>query len=246
MNTNLRFLLDKDIGNNNTANNVKALNRRPQVCINRYPETQTVFKELPVVPGRKSYSDSVKNRSSNRDVFIFTDSIAKGIRMHEFNRYVTNGNAKLLSFPGASSHQLLHYIDVHLDEEIPKAVILHIGVNDVLNDHSQSNIDNFIKNISKMVDKCRSVGVTNIFVSVLVYTTKVSVPVLERIHESLVAHCENRNCVYIDNRNIHGMHLFKDGLHLMNSGKDILANNFIFNLNNNFHVNRDFLNVNDY
>ena len=34
------------------------------------------------------------------------------------------------------------------------------------------------------------------------------------------------------NRNIFGLHLYKDNLHFLESGKKKLANNFIFNLNN--------------
>ena len=33
--------------------------------------------------------------------------------------------------------------------------------------------------------------------------------------------------IYIDNQNIHEVYLWKDGLHLLESGEIILANNFI-------------------
>ena len=36
---------------------------------------------------------------------------------------------------------------------------------------------------------------------------------------------------YVDNRNIRGKHFYKDGLHLMEEGKIILARNLIFCLN---------------
>ena len=52
------------------------------------------------------------------------------------------------------------------------------------------------------------------------------------VHEQLVSLCKRLEIIYIDNRNIREIHLFKDGLHLLDSGKRILANNFIFNLNN--------------
>ena len=54
----------------------------------------------------------------------------------------------------------------------------------------------------------------------------------EEIQEQLVSLCEKINIIYIDNRNILGVHSFKDGIHLLESGKQILAKNFIFNLNN--------------
>ena len=132
-------------------------------------------------------------------------------------------------FPGATSAQLLHYLDVNLDNTTD-TVILHIGINDLLQDMANNN--NFMKNIEKMVQKCRSFGVKRVFLSGITITTRISCQQLEEIHEQLVSLCEKINIIYIDNRNIFGVHLFKDGLHLLESGKQILAKNFIFNLNN--------------
>ena len=43
--------------------------------------------------------------------------------------------------------------------------------------------------------------------------------------------CEENCLHYINNNNITIRHLFKDGLHLLESGKCTLANNFIDSLN---------------
>ena len=94
-----------------------------------------------------------------------------------------------------------------------------------------------------MREKCQNAGVKAIFISDLVFTTRVNLPTLEKIHETLASYCsEITNCVYIDNRNIRGIHLYKDGLHLLQLGKDILANNFIFYLNKflNTHTHTQF------
>ena len=48
----------------------------------------------------------------------------------------------------------------------------------------------------------------------------------------MVSLCSKLNLQYIDNRNINASQLFKDRLHLVESGKANLANNFISNLNN--------------
>ena len=77
-------------------------------------------------------------------------------------------------------------------------------------------------------------GVRNIFVSGLVYTTKISLPILERVHSLISNYCRENACFYIDNRNIRGFCLYKDGLHLLEVRKKILANNFIVNLNTFF------------
>ena len=86
-------------------------------------------------------------------------------------------------------------------------------------------------NIDKIVEKCKRVGVRNIFVSGLVYTARVSLPILERVDSLISNYCRENACFYIDSRNIRGSCLDKDGLHLLEIGKKILANNFIVNLN---------------
>ena len=50
------------------------------------------------------------------------------------------GKAKLQCFPGATSNQLLHYLDVNLQDNNTESVILHVGVNDVLQDCTETNI----------------------------------------------------------------------------------------------------------
>ena len=68
----------------------------------------------------------------------------------------------------------------------------------------------------------------------LLYTTRVSLPMLERVHILISNYCRENVCFYIDNRNIRGFCLYNDGFHLLESGKKILDNNFITNLNNFF------------
>ena len=111
-------------------------------------------------------------------------------------------------FPGATSAQLLHYLDVNLDHTTD-TVILHIGINDLLQDMANNNnnltdnsIKNFMKNIEQMVQKCRSFGVKRVFLSGITITTRISCQQLEEIHEQLVSLCEKVNIIYIDNRNI--------------------------------------------
>ena len=71
---------------------------------------------------------------------------------------------------------MLHYIDIHVEDKSIDTVLLHVGVNYVLNDNSKSNVDNLMSNIHKIVGKCKRVGLRNSFVSGLVYTTRVTLP----------------------------------------------------------------------
>ena len=53
-------------------------------------------------------------------------------------------------------------------------------------------------------------------------------------HDKLIKSPLNENIDNIDNRNIRGVHLCQDNLHLLQSGKNVLCNNFISYLNSNF------------
>ena len=52
---------------------------------------------------------------------------------------------------------------------------------------------------------------------------------LEDAHLKLVNVCKEMQVYFIDNRNITGFYLFRDGLYLLESGKKLLANNFVRN-----------------
>ena len=43
----------------------------------------------------------------------------------------------MLNFLRSSSKQILHYIDIHLEDKSIDTVLLHVGVNDLLNDKSK-------------------------------------------------------------------------------------------------------------
>ena len=133
----------------------------------------------------------------------------------------------MVSFSGGTSKEILHYLDLHLTNSSADAVILHVGVNDLLEDNSQSKIENLGKNLRSMVEKCHTYGIKNVFISGLVYTTIIVLPVLEKTHEMIVHLCNKLGICYVDNRNIRRKHLWKDGLNLVEVGKVVLTNNFL-------------------
>ena len=130
------------------------------------------------------------------------------------NQQIKNGNGRIHSFPGATSHQLLHYLDVNLDK-YTDTVVIHIGINDISN--SASNINGSLSNIKEMVKKSRNFGVKYIFVSGLVYTKRIISEILEDVHLKLVNVCKEMRVYFIDNRNVTGFYLFRDGFHLLES-----------------------------
>ena len=183
-----------------------------------------------IVPGANSYSETLNNiQTNNQNIKIFTDSIPKGIRIKQMNQQITNGNARMHSFPGATSHQLLHYLDVNIEQNTD-TVVFHIGINDLL--HSVSNINGLVLNIKEMIKKCRNFGIKNIFVSGLVYTKRITTEVLKDVRLKLLGLCKEMQVYFIDNCNIPGIHLYRDGLHLLDSGKKLLSDNFVSSFNN--------------
>ena len=118
-------------------------------------------------------------------------------------------------------------MDIHLEEIQVDTVVIHIGVNDLLDYSNQSRIDSLMNNIICVVEKCRNYGVKNIFLSGIVFTTRGSLDILVQVHNMISNFCSTIGLYYIDNRNIRADCLYRDGLHLINNGKTVLANNFI-------------------
>ena len=221
----------------NEVQSPKSAKRRGQVVVNKHPENQTSFGKQNTSPGHKTYREAAKSSEATQpynekeNVLIFSDSIPGKMKMHELNREIKNGKVKHLFFPGATSEQVLQYLDVNLRMYGPKTVIIHVGINDLLNDYGDLNVNKVLKNFHAMIKKCCDFDVRNILLSGLVYCKRVKLSILEKLHLKVIELCSQNNVMYIDNRNIYGMHLYQDNLHLLHSGKRILLNNFISNLN---------------
>ena len=86
-------------------------------------------------------------------------------------------------FPGGTSEQVSQYFDVNLQMYALKTVIIHVGINDLLND---TNVENILNNFNAMIKKCRNYKVRN---TGLVYTKRVELSVLENLHLKLVELC---------------------------------------------------------
>ena len=95
----------------------------------------------------------------------------------------------MLNFPGTSSSEILHYIDVHLKQKLIDTIIVHVGVNDLLTGNSQFKINQLIENTEKITQKYVSFGVKKIYVSELVFTTRIDLPILERVHVLISNFC---------------------------------------------------------
>ena len=84
---------------------------------------------------------------------------------------------------------------------------LHMGVNDLLNNKSPSNIDDLVSNLVKIVNKYKSFGVMDLFVSGIVFNKRLPYTVFKKVNEKIVDMCKKNGIVFIDNGNISSMDL---------------------------------------
>ena len=68
---------------------------------------------------------------------------------------------------------------------------------------------------------CKEHGIKEIIISSLVVTERIDPNLLARAHASLCNMCRENGFCFVDNSNISVDNLFKDKLHLLDSGKTI-------------------------
>ena len=160
----------------------------------RIEEARTT-KQTRGVPLNKQNRPNPTIMSKVNNVVIFVDSIVNfnSILIH-FNRQIKNkinkglqsGRAQCKYFPGATSKDLLHYIDRTLEDHSFEVVIIHIGVNDIISNRSSTNFDHVLKNIKNIVRKCRSYGIENIFISGLLQATRIISHVIGKVKVKVI------------------------------------------------------------
>ena len=161
-------------------------------------------------------------------------------RKYKINKGLQSGTAPFKYFLVATSKDLLHYIDRTLEDHFFEVAIIYIGVNDINSNRNSADFDHVFKNIKNIVQECRSYGIENIFISGLLQTTRITAHVIGKVNELIKDTCKVERCFYVSNDNITHANLFKDGLNLLDNGKKILADNFVFNVNKNFLTLRTF------
>ena len=167
----------------------KNLNRRLPAVINKKPENQHNFQRVKhhAVNDRNIRHEEPRlgNRRKSKRIIMYSDSIPKGIRIREFNCYITNATARLKSFPGAASKELAHYVVPTLQEESFNLALIHIGINDILKDQSDSQCESLTRNILEISQKCKEHGIEKIIISSLIVTESINLNLLARVNASL-------------------------------------------------------------
>ena len=216
---------------------------RPQVVVNNHPEKQTVFADKKFVPGEAPYAVIIttgRKQTKKVNTIIFGDGIPKGIRHRELDQMLKNGSAQFKIFPGCNSKELYHHLYPTLENGNFGNAVIHVGTNDINNRDSSKSLQH-LENLRKIAEKCFSYGIENFFISSVVSNKRYNGYFLERVSAQIAKFCKENNYDFIDHSN--STHLYDDSLHLLESGKIILANNIINCLNTIFpqplsHPNR--------
>ena len=176
------------------------------------------------------------------NVVIFGDSLVNFNRKTKYNinSSLNNGSARFKYFPGATSKDLLHYVDTTLQDNLFKVAVIHISISDIVNNKNSLNTDHMLENIKNIALKCKRYGIQKVLISGLLTTNCLAQDVIEEVNKLIKNMCNIEGYCYVNNDNITRANLFKDGLHLLDTGKQILADNFVFNVNRNFLMSRTF------
>ena len=150
----------------------------------------------------------------------------KTLRMREFNNHLEEGIAHLKAFPGSKSQQLNHSIPILQEHEYGRAII-HVGINDLIkNPNENKDTAKIARDVINIALRCRNHNIGTVFISSIVYSTKVDYEMLCKLNNLLHEECVKNGFYFIDNSAV------TERVHMVESGKCLVANNFICHLNN--------------
>lgn len=94
----------------------------------------------------------------------------------------------------------------------------------------KKDISKIVQDVTDVALNCRNYNVSTIFISSLVYCENIDHEILCKLNEKLHEECVKNGFHFIDNADVDSRDLWKDGVHMVESGKAIVANNIIDNL----------------
>ena len=78
------------------------------------------------------------------------------MRMKDINSRIKGGKIHLKSYPGAKVSQLNHYIKPTLEEYKYDCAIIHVGINDVIRDKNDIDLNNLPDSILEIANTCQN------------------------------------------------------------------------------------------
>ena len=198
------------------------------------------FKGRPIIVETAKSKSAHQNQAtqnlfhqSKKNIALFSDSIPRGIKFNELNQKINRSRIHLKAFSGVRAQHLNHYLVLSLGEYEYDCAIIHVGINDILRHKNENELKNLPEDILKIANSCRNHNINKVFVSSILPSLRTSIDI-EKINNELKNLCFRNDFEFIYHQQITTSHLCKDGVHLINRGKSILANTF-------YAIDSDFL-----
>ena len=177
-------------------------------------------RQSPVQKVTHSYADLVSPKMKN--VVIFSDSMVNRLKMKQFNSYIHGGKVYLKASPGAKADQLNHHIKPSLEEYEYDTAIIHVGINDILQNKDENEVSDTPQKIINTADTCRNYNIPKIFISSIIRHSRTAADI-DYINGKIIELCIKSNYEFISNMQINEHDLWRDGIHLQESGKILIT-----------------------
>ena len=125
------------------------------------------------------------------------------------------GYAKGISFSGAISREVLHYVDPNLNNQLYNTAILDVGVNYLLNNINANKFDDLISSFKSVSLNFCSNGISKVVVSGIISNNRMSEKFVVDLNKKSARMYGENLLIYISNANIPKSCFFTDGLHLV-------------------------------
>ena len=118
--------------------------------------------------------------------------------------------------------------------------VIRLGITDIVNNKNSLIVDHMLENIKNIARNFKRYGIQKVLISGLLTTNRLAQDLIEEVNKLIKNMSNIEGYCYVNNDNITRTNLFKDGLHLLDTGKEILADDFVFNVKRNFLMSRTF------
>ena len=142
--------------------------------------------------------------------------------MKDFNVAIRGGRVK--PFPSSKAAQLNSHVKTTLQDYTFDAATIHLGINDIPRCKTVEELKKLPKNEIKVAHTCQEYNIGKIYISSIVTCTRTSEN-KTKINEDIKSMCISNNFEFIEHNQKTAKDLWKDGVHLRESGKVYLARN---------------------
>ena len=111
-------------------------------------------------------------------------------------------------------------------KNIADAAIIHFGINDILRSKDSNDLNDLPENVIKVGKICQNHNIGKIFISGITPSTRANVDI-SNINKKIGELCKKNNFEFIEHPQITTDYPWHDGIHLQDTGKSLLGQNFI-------------------